>query len=93
MTYTSTPYTTTPPICGCEPPWFDPKETKTILGVTDAPCYAIFGQTDAYDNKCNEAGGYTIYFTSDDQGSEGLFLQTLLSQGMYCKMIFITHLC
>ena len=78
---------TTAPNC-CEAPWLDATETKAILGITDAPCYANFGQMDGWSNyKCNEAGGYTIHFTSDDQDLDGLFLHTLLSQGMYGQFL------
>jgi hypothetical protein len=92
-TVTYTPVTspttsvTTAPKC-CEVPWFDATETKAILGITDAPCYANFGMLDGWSNyKCNEAGGYTIHFTSDDQDLDGLFLHTLLSQGMYGQFL------
>ena len=85
-TVTYPPYTsptTTAPNC-CEVPWLDATETKAILGITDAPCYANFGMLDGWSNyKCNEAGGYTIHFTSNDQDLDGMFLHTLLSQGMY----------
>jgi hypothetical protein len=92
-TVTYTPVTspttsvTTAPKC-CEVPWFDATETKAILGITDAPCYANFGMLDGWSNyKCNEAGGYTIHFTSDDQDLDGLFLHTLLSQGIYGQFL------
>jgi hypothetical protein len=78
---------TTAPMC-CEVPWLDATETKAILGITDAPCYANFGMLDGWSNyKCNEAGGYTIHFTSDDQDLDGLFLHTLLSQGIYGQFL------
>ena len=73
----------------CELPWLDATETKAILGISDAPCYANFGMLDGWSNyKCNEAGGYTIHFTSDDQDLDGLFLHTLLSQGMYGQFFY-----
>ena len=82
VTYPPTSVTTAPNCC--ELPWLDATETKAILGISDAPCYANLGMLDGWSNyKCNEAGGYTIHFTSDDQDLDGLFLHTLLSQGMY----------
>ena len=88
VTTSVTTMTTTTTICSCEPPWFEAKETKAILGVTNAPCYANMGLTDGWDDKCSYAGGYTIYFTSENQGFEGLFLQTLLSQGKPCPIFY-----
>ena len=86
---TTTASTTTTTSCSdCEPPWFEAKETKHILNITIAPCYAIFGKTTSFEDKCYMAGGSTIYFTSENQGLEGLFLQTLLSQGKYLFMVF-----
>ena len=82
VTYPPTSVTTAPNCC--EPPWLDATETKAFLGITDAPCYANFGMLDGWSNfKCRDAGGYTIHFTSDDQELDGLFLHTLLSQGMH----------
>ena len=88
------PPTTTVTYPCCEAPWLDATETKAILGVSDAPCYANFGQMDGWSNdKCYEAGGYTIHFTSDDQDLDGLFLHTLLSQGKYAWPILIFFHC
>ena len=82
VTYPSTSVTTASNCC--ELPWLDATETKAILGITDAPCYANFGMLDGWSNfKCRDAGGYTIHFTSNDQELDGLFLHTLLTKGMY----------
>ena len=81
--------TTTMSCSSCEPPWLEGKQTKSILGITDVPCYAIFGQTTGWDDQCYWAGGNTIYFTPENQGSEGLLLQTLLSQGTVIPQLII----
>ena len=85
-TTTSTLSTTTS--CGCVAPWFEPIETRNILNIIDEtlPCYAMFDQTKSWEDVCDQNGGYTIFFTSENQGLEGLILQTLITEGIFHKM-------
>ena len=76
---TTSPLTTTTPSCGCVAPFWDPVETKALLGVTDAPCVANFGMKGGWSKKCLKNGASNIYFT----GFDSIFLQTLLTQGTY----------
>lgn len=75
---TTTPATTTTTSCGCVPPFWEPLETKALLGVTDAPCVVNFGMKKCWSKRCKNNGGSDIYFT----GFDSIFLETLLTQGM-----------
>jgi hypothetical protein len=83
-TTTTSSLTSTPTTCGCVAPFWEPLETKALLGVTDSPCVANFGMKYGWSKKCLNNGGYGIHFT----GFDSIFLQTLLTQGMlyfhYC---------
>ena len=75
---TVTTVTTTATSCGCAAPFWEPLETKALLGVTDAPCVVNFGMKKCWSKLCKNNGGSDIYFT----GFDSIFLQTLLTQGM-----------
>ena len=78
-TTTTSSLTSTPTTCGCVAPFWEPVETKALLGVTDAPCVANFGMKSGLSKKCKNKGASNIYFT----GFDSIFLQTLLTQGTY----------
>ena len=66
----------------CEPPWFYPNDTVSYVQPYpgyEVPCIAHFGLTKANEDKCEDEGGQTIYFTKD--GNEGYLMGYMMSSG------------